>query len=290
VLALGLLGGGWLAGRVLRPVREISDAATKIATGNLAERIRTADTDSELGELAAILNATFARLEAAFAQQARFTADAAHELRTPVSVILTHVDNALAEPCASEGHAEAFAACRRAAQRMRRLIQSLLELSRLDAGQETLRREPLDLAAVAHESVELLRPLAEARGVALRLDLASARCAGDPDRLAQVVANLVGNAIQHHGPAAGAVTVATRCDEHRVGLSVTDDGPGIPPEHLPRIFERFYRIDAARAGGAEHSGLGLAIAKAIVDAHGGEIAAANLADGGARFTVTLPVG
>jgi two-component system sensor histidine kinase BaeS len=173
---------------------------------------------------------------------------------------------------------------------MRRLIQSLLELSRLDAGQETLRREPLDLAAVAHESVELLRPLAEARGVALRLDLAPAPCAGDPDRLAQVIANLVGNAIQHHGPSAGAVTVATGREAHRAVFRVTDDGPGIPREHLSRIFERFYRVDAARAGGGEHAGLGLAIVKAIVDAHGGEITAENLSGGGARFTVTLPAG
>jgi two-component system sensor histidine kinase MtrB len=171
---------------------------------------------------------------------------------------------------------------------MRRLIQSLMELSRLDAGQEPLRRESIDLAAIAHESVELLRPLAAARGLALRLDLVSAPGAGDPDRLAQVIANLVGNAIQHHGPGPGSVTVTTRREGHRMVLGVTDDGPGIPPEHLLRIFERFHRVDAARAGGGEHSGLGLAIVKAIVDVHGGEVAAENRPGGGARFTVSLP--
>src|SRR5204863_3265733 len=140
---LGLAGGWWIATRAIQPIADISATATKIAAGDLSQRISAADAENELGRLASVLNSTFARLEAAFAQQARFTADASHELRTPVSVILTQTQTALSRPRTEAEYREALEACQRAAQRMRKLTNSLLELARLDAGQDTVKAEPL---------------------------------------------------------------------------------------------------------------------------------------------------
>ena len=145
-----------------------------------------ADTDSELGRLASVLNSTFSRLEAAFAHQARFTSDASHELRTPVSVVLTQTQTALARERSVPEYREVLEACQRAAQRMRNLTQSLLALARLDAGQDPMRREPLDLARVTRECVEMVRPLAAERGLELRCDLPPVLCPGDAERISQV--------------------------------------------------------------------------------------------------------
>lgn len=286
VLVLALAVGAWLVRRALQPIHDISATAGRIATGDLKQRINTSDTESELGQLADVLNSTFARLDAAFSQQARFTTDAAHELRTPVTVMLTHAQNGLDSTCNCEEHREAFEATRRAAQRMRRLIESLLELARLDAGQEAFRREPFDLAVVARECIELVSPLAEEQRITIHADLAAGSCTGDAERLSQVVTNLLTNAIVHNNPG-GAVRVRTRRENSAVRLTVADDGPGIAPEDLPHIFDRFYRADKSRrCGGA---GLGLAISKAIVEAHGGSIEASSAAGAGACFTVLLPL-
>ena len=160
IFSLVMAVGWWLVTRALRPIRAIGEAAEKIATGDLAQRIDARETESELGQLAGVLNATFARLEAAFAQQARFTADAAHELRTPVTVILMQVQNALTAGGLADEQREAMEASERAAQRMRRMIESLLLLARLDAGEETSRRERVELGAMVREAVEMLQPVA----------------------------------------------------------------------------------------------------------------------------------
>ena len=289
VLGLGLAGGWWLAARAIRPIDDISAAAARIATGDLSHRISTEETDNELGRLAGVLNSTFARLEAAFAQQARFTADASHELRTPLTVILSQTQMALARERPAADYRETLEACQRAAQRMRRLMESLLELARLDGGAEPMQKLPFDLARVTGEVIDLLRPLAEERKITLRSELAAAECLGDSERLAQVITNLVSNALYHHRPG-GEVDITTRRDEAGVTLIVADNGPGIPPEHLPHIFERFYRADTARTTSHGHTGLGLAISKAIVEAHTGTIGVESSPGAGARFTVRLPSG
>ena len=287
VLLLGFAVGAWLVSRALRPIRDIGSTAEKIATGDLTQRISIAHTDSELGQLASVLNSTFARLDAAFAQQARFTADAAHELRTPVTVMLTHAQNGLASECQNEEHREAFEASQRAAQRMRRLIESLLELARLDAGQAAFNHAPLNLAETVADCLELVRPLSAARGITIQADLAPANCRGDSDRLALVVTNLLNNAI-HHNRDGGEVAVCTRNENGAAILTVSDNGPGISAEHLPRIFDRFYRADSARTSTQGRTGLGLAIARAIVEAHRGTIEVASESGEGAKFTVRLP--
>jgi heavy metal sensor kinase len=287
ILGTGLLVGRWLVGLSLRPIAEISAAASKIAAGDLGKRIETGDTESELGELALVLNTTFARLEASFARQARFTADAAHELRTPIAVLLTHTQNAMAVACASEEHHEALAACQRAAQRMRSLTESLLWLARLDSGAAPPQRTRIDLAVRVSAVLELIRPLAERRRIALTADLAPAVCQGDSGQIDQVITNLLGNAIDHNVDG-GSVRVDTRAGPEGAVLTVSDDGPGIDAEHLPHVFERFFRADSSRSRSSGGVGLGLAIARAIVESHGGTIRAESEPGCGAIFTVSIP--
>lgn len=288
IVIMGFAVGWWLATRALRPIAEISRAAQEIAAGDLSKRINASETESELGQLAMVLNSTFARLEAAFAQQQQFTSDAAHELRTPVSVILTQIQSTLNRERTPAEYRETLEACQRAAQRMRRLIEALLELARFDASAAQLKAQPFDLAALTRDSAELVAPLAQERGITIRSELQPASCVGDAERMAQVVTNLITNAVNYNRDG-GRVQLTVRAEAAMVVLSVIDDGPGIPEEHLPRIFDRFYRVDTARTSTQGRTGLGLAISKAIVEAHGGSLSAANLATGGAEFTVRLPV-
>lgn len=286
VLVIGL-GGGWaLTTRALQPIHNISAAATQISAGDLSRRIDTTDTDSELGHLANLLNATFGRLEAAFAQQKQFTADAAHELRTPLAVIISETQMTLARPRSIEEYRETVEACLETAQRMRGLTNSLLELARFDAGQEMVQREPFDLAEKANECLEELQPLAAQRNVKFIPDLSSATVSGDAQRVGQVITNLVSNAI-HYNKDGGEVRISVRPENNGAVLTVADTGVGIPAEAVPHVFERFYRADKARSRSQGGSGLGLAISKAIVEAHGGSIEASSVLGEGSIFTVRL---
>jgi heavy metal sensor kinase len=285
ILFFGLAGGWWFVSRALRPIENISAAAVKISAGDLSQRINVAEAESELGQLAAVLNSTFARLEAAFAQQQQFTSDAAHELRTPVSVMLTQTQTALNREREAADYKQTVEACQRAAQRMRRLIESLLALARLDAGQEQMKRLDFDLSNTVSDCVELIRPLADGRGVKISAELQPLEISGDSERLAQVVMNLLTNAIQYNLPD-GEARVKLESQNGMAVLTVSDTGAGISAEDLPRVFERFYRVDKSRSTGG--NGLGLAIAKAIVEAHGGTIEVSSEENVGTTFTVRLP--
>lgn len=287
VLLLGLAGGWWVASRAIRPIDDISATALKIAAGDLSQRIDAADAESELGRLAEVLNSTFARLESAFAEQRRFTADASHELRTPLAVIITEAQTTLSRERAATEYRETLEGCLEAAQQMRRLIASLLELARFDAGQEPMARGRFDLSHVAQQAVELVRPLAKQRGVRIECDLPSVSCAGDAERISQVATNLITNAVQFNR-ADGTVRVATSRRERHALLEITDTGVGIAPEDLPHIFERFYRADKARSSGLGRTGLGLSICKAIVEAHSGTVAVRSEPGKGSTFTLKLP--
>jgi len=287
VFVVGLAGGWWVSARALRPIGDISAAAANISAGDLTQRIHTADTDSELGQLAQVLNDAFARLQSAFDRQVQFTADASHELRTPVSVVLTQTQTALSRERSAAEYRESLAACQRAAQRMRQLIESLLTLARLDSGEAATAGEPCDLERAANEAAELLRPLAEEKGINLELDLKPACCEGKVEQLTQVVSNLISNAICHNRPG-GIVQVKVASEPGAVILSVQDTGLGIASEDLPHIFERFYRADKARSNAAGRAGLGLAITKAIVEAHNGTIEVFSVLGEGSTFTVRLP--
>jgi heavy metal sensor kinase len=289
ILFFGLAGGWWISSRAIRPIEAISATAVKISAGDLSQRINVAEAESELGRLATVLNSTFARLEAAFAQQQQFTSDAAHELRTPVSVMLTQTQTALTRERSASEYRETVEACQRAAQRMRRLIESLLELARLDAGQETLKRLRFNLSQLANDCVELVRPLADGRGVKILSELAPLEITGDSGRLAQVVTNLLTNAIQYN-QSGGEVRLKLESQGGLAVLTVSDPGPGISIDDLPHVFERFYRGDKSRAVSNGNAGLGLAISKAIVEAHGGTIEVSSRAGTGTTFTVRLPAG
>ncbi len=286
MLGCGLGGASFIIARALRPVEKISAAARHIANGHLSERITASETDSELGQLADVLNNTFARLETAFAHQKRFTADAAHELRTPLAVLITEAQLMLARERSAADYKESIAASLEAAQQMRKLSDSLLELARFDAGQEKLERENTDLAAIARDCVKLIQPLADARRLRVHCDLTAANIVADSVRIRQVVTNLLTNAVRYNHDDGG-VFITTQTEGHFVILAVADTGLGILAADLPRVFERFYRAEKSRTSGG--SGLGLAISKAIVEAHGGTIEVSSEAGRGSIFTVRLPV-
>jgi two-component system OmpR family sensor kinase len=288
ILVLGVAIGWWLASRALRPIAAISCTAEEIAGGDLSKRINSSETESELGQLAGVLNSTFARLDATFAQQKQFTSDAAHELRTPVAVILTQTQSTLTKERSPAEYRETLEACQRAAQRMRRLIESLLELARFDAGQEGMKRTRFDLANPTRDCIEMLLPLADERKIRIQAQLVPAACHGDPERITQVVVNLLTNAVNHN-KAGGEIQIVTRAENGSAVLIISDNGPGISAEHLPHIFDRFYCVDAARNSSQGRSGLGLAISKAIVEAHGGMIEVSSKVGAGTVFTVRLPV-
>ena len=286
ILLFGLAGGWWIASRAIRPIEDISATAVKISAGDLSQRINVAEAESELGQLAAILNSTFARLEAAFAQQQQFTADAAHELRTPISVMLTQTQTALTRERSGAEYRETLEACQRASQRMRRLTESLLELARFDAGQEQMKRLKFDLSQTARNCVELIRPMADERNIKIHCELSPIEYVGDSERIAQVITNLLTNAIQYNQEG-GEVRLMAQSQKGMAMLAVSDTGRGIPVADLPHLFERFYRADQSRTSG--NTGLGLAISKAIVEAHGGTIEVASQPDAGTTFTVRLPL-
>lgn len=284
VLVLGLAGGAWLAARAIAPIDDISATATRIAAGHLDERIVVAGSGSELDQLATVLNGTFSKLDAAFSEQERFTSDAAHELRTPVSVILAQSQLSLARPRRAEEYRETIEMTRRAALRMQGLIESLLTLASLE---EPLQPRPCDLADIARDQLELILPLARDHGIALHPALAAAACTADPDRLAQVVTNLLSNAVKHTRPGDEVRITTARENGHAI-LRIADSGPGIASEHLPHLFDRFYRADPSRNRTTGGTGLGLSICKAIADAHRGTLEVTSVEGTGSVFTVRLP--
>ena len=185
------------------------------------------------------------------------------------------------------GYKQTVEACQRAAQRMRKLIESLLELARFDAGQEVIKRMTFDFAKTIADSTDLVQTLAEERGVKIISEVSPLPITGDSERVAQVVMNLLTNAVQYNQPD-GEVRVTLKSENGLAVLEVFNTGKGIAPEDLPRVFERFYRADKSRTG-AGNSGLGLSICKAIVETHGGTLEAAS-ANSGTTFTVRLPAG
>lgn len=287
VWLVGFFVGWWLTGRALRPIQTISAAATRIADGHLNERINVAETKNELGDLANVLNGSFDKLEHSIEKQAEFTADAAHELRTPVSVVLTQTQLALARERDAAEYRDALAACERAAKRMSSLTESLLQLSRLDAHAEPMHMQTIDLSDVVVETAEMLRPLADERGVTLEVHVEPARCQGDAEKLGQVFTNLLSNAL-HHSSAGKRVHLRCGMNGEGTKASVEDEGSGIAAQHLPFLFDRFYRADESRNRNTGGAGLGLAICKAIVAQHHGSIEARSEPGKGSTFVVKLP--
>jgi two-component system OmpR family sensor kinase len=283
----------WVAtGRALRPLREMAAMADEVGrSADLGRRLPTTKVNDTVGRLATSFNAMMDRLQEAYARvagaltaQQRFTADASHELRTPLTTIRNNAEFLLQHPDARDAdRAEALRDIAAESVRMSRLIDNLLTLARADGGVQ-LRREPVDVGALAEEVCRQAVALHPARAISFAGPPARA-VAGDVDMLTQLMWILIDNAVKYTVDG-GHVWVAVTQHGARVQISVADDGTGIPAGAEQRIFDRFYRADQARSGGG--AGLGLAIAAWIVTAHGGTVVAANNDRGGATFSVELP--
>ncbi len=288
IIVLGLAAGWWVIGQLLQPLRTMSDASQRISSGHLSDRIKLRGTGSELESIASTLNDAFSRLESAVEHEANFTSDAAHELRTPVSVLLAETQLALDQPTTTREEALAsIAVCRRAAQRMQSLIESLLDLSVIEGNTAEVKHEPCDLADLARSGLEIMQHLAAEKSIRLTGDLAPAPCLGDPERLLQIVLNLLSNAVKF-SPSDTSITVSSRTEGGFALLAVRDTGRGIAADQLPHIFERFYRVDGSRARASGGAGLGLAICQSIAKAHGGTLEAHSTPGQGSTFTLSLP--
>ncbi len=283
--ALGLL----LARGIAEPVQEMQRVASSLAAGRLGERVPVRTRD-ELGDLARSLNYMASELERIDSLRRAFVADASHELRTPVANLAVAVEALKAVIGTEPDQARAIAAdIEREVERLRRLVDSLLDLSLVEAGKVRLSLAPVAPAEVVARAVAPFQPRAARAGVTLRTEVPPRlpRVRADADRTVQVLTNLLDNALKFT-PAGGTVTVSASEQRGRVLIAVADTGPGIPEAELPHVFDRFYKVDRARAGSRGGAGLGLAIAKRLVEAQGGIIMAESREGHGARFVVALP--
>ena len=287
-LILAALGGSVMAGRLLRPVDLMASRAEKISAESLSSRLPVEDPQDEFGRMAGVFNRMLSRLEGAFERLRRFTADASHELRTPLSVIQSVGEVALQEDLDAAAYRDRIGSMLEEVGRLSRLVDSLLTLTRADAGAVAVGRKETDVARLAAAAVEDMRPLAEEKGQDLTLSAQGpvlVRADEATFRLALV--NLLDNAIKYTPPS-GTVAVRVRVGDSEALIEVTDSGPGIPSEHAGRIFDRFYRVDQSRTAQAGGAGLGLAIAKWAVEANGGRIELENRETGGSIFRIVLP--
>jgi heavy metal sensor kinase len=285
-VVVAALGGMFLSRQALRPVAMSIRTARGLNPENLSARLPRTGAEDELDELAGTINSLLDRLAAYHAQVTRFTADASHELRSPLAAMRAAIEVALGQPREVGEYREVLSSLGEQCDRLTSLVNGLLLLARADAGEVNLECSPLDLAALGADVVEMYEPLAEERGVCLSSETASpVSVIGDASRIQQLVTNLVDNAIKFTGPG-GSVTLQVQHDEASARLIVQDTGEGIATTHLPHVFERFYQASPARSAGGY--GLGLSICRWIVGAHGGDIHVRSTEGLGTTFTVTLP--
>ncbi len=284
---LGLLIGWWQAGRSLQPLAVIATTVSRIAEGNLDERIDIAATQGELAELGRVLNHTFDRLHATLEHEKQLTADASHELRTPVTVLLSETQRMLKRNRTPDEYRTGLATCHDTALRMRRLVEGLLLLARHESRSVPRHREFCNFAEIARDSAKHLETLATSHNISLKGEYEPVFCEADPIGISQVATNLIKNAIVHNR-SGGNVNISCQSTGPTAVLVVTDDGPGILPTDLPHIFQRFFRSPSARSKDNGQSGLGLAVTKAIVQGHGGVVEATSEFGKGSRFVVRLP--
>jgi heavy metal sensor kinase len=290
VFLVALVGGGSLVGRALRPVDELTRAAMEMEHQHLDRRVVPPRPDDEIGRLAGAFNEMLSRLNQSFRQIQQFSADASHELKTPLTTIRGEAEVALMGELTPGEYRRTLQSIVEEVERMSAVVENLLTLARADADQVSLRREPVPLHETVMAVFEGLEGVARRKGVSLDLDeIAEVCCEGDALWLQQVVTNLVANAVKYTLPG-GRVWIGLREEKGWACLTVRDTGVGIPPEHLPHIFDRFYRVDAGRSRDSGGTGLGLSIVRWVVEAHGGTVHADSELGQGSTFTVRLPVG
>ncbi|MEK6289124.1 MAG: heavy metal sensor histidine kinase [Acidobacteriota bacterium] len=289
-LLLASLGGLWLASRALSPVDRLTRAAERIGRGNLSERVEEHRSQDEIGRLAATFNQMISRLEQTFERERRFTADASHELKTPLAVLRGDMEVALRRQRTPEEYQRVLESSLEEIARLTKLTEDLLTLARSDADQSVLEREHVELDQLAAEAREYIAPLAQSAGVSLSYEAPASAIVveGDQKRLQQLLVNLLDNAIKYTPPGGSARLTLSREGSSAV-IEVSDNGRGIPASALPHIFERFYRQTDPRDSRVTGFGLGLAISKWIADAHAGSIAVNSNEGQGSTFTVRLPL-
>jgi two-component system, OmpR family, sensor kinase len=287
VLALVSLIGWWVAGAALRPVERMRAEAAAISASEPGRRLPVPSTGDEVARLGQTLNEMLARLEQALDRERGFVDEASHELRTPLANLRAEIDLALRRSRTPHELEGALRSAGEETDRLVRLAEDLLVLARADRGRIPVRAEPVDVDDLLKRTVDPFAARAAAAGVALDARAPSGlRARLDPVRVGQALGNLVDNALRHTS-AGGRVSVEARGEDGVVLVEVRDTGPGFPPAFLSRAFEPFARPDASRARG-DGAGLGLAIVRAVAEAHGGSVAAANRSEGGASVTLRLP--
>jgi signal transduction histidine kinase len=293
VLGLGALavafGGGWLlVGRALSPIGRISRTARAMSGGDLAARIPLEDVETDLDELARVLNDAFDRLHAAVERQKRFTADASHELRTPLTTMSTEIQWSLGHAREAAVYRQSLEVCRRAVERMTATVGQLLDLARADARPFVDHRQQVRLDDLVAQVCTDAAPLARASSVCVEHRTTPVTVPGDPDRLRDALTNILTNAIQYNR-AGGSVVISASVAEGVATLTIADTGIGIAPAELDRIFEPFFRADPARSRDAGGAGLGLSLAARIVEQHGGRIDCSSEPGTGTTIRIHLPV-
>ena len=287
LLAVGT-AGAMLTQRVFRAIDNVVKQARRIGDNNLDERLPHPGTSDDIGKLVDTLNDMLDRLEHGFDMQRRFTADASHELRSPLSRLRTELEVTLRRERSREEYVETLHSCVEEVGRLTQMVEELLMLARLDAGQDQDMQEAVPVIELVQACVKRVTPAAQDRGIVLVTQAGT----NQPIRIARAPAtlaltNLLDNAVKF-SPAGTTVEIAWSAEHGDAVLQVSDHGPGIPPAELPHIFERFYRGARARASETPGTGLGLALSQAIVQAHGGRIDAANALEGGVIFRISLP--
>lgn len=289
-LLLAAFGGVFLANRALRPIDEMTKTARDIGAGDLSRRMEYEGPPDEIGRLAQTFDEMLARLQSSFVRERRFTGDAAHELRTPLTALKGQIEVSLSRVRDSEGYQLTLGNLLAQVDRLIRLSNALLFLSRSDQEQLTWHPTSLNLAELLEPITEQVRPLAEEKNLTVDAEIpASLPLYGDADHLIQLFLNLLDNAVKYT-PAQGQINLKVTRDATQIQVEIHNTGTGIPPEHLPHLFERFYRVEDDRSSQSGGTGLGLAIAHEIVRMHGGEIHAESQARQGVTFIITLPLG
>lgn len=289
-LLLALAAGYFLAGRVLSPVRSMAAKAEEITAERLSERLPVENPEDEFGRLATVFNQTLSRLEESFQSLRRFTADASHELRTPLTALRSVGEVGLRDHLDLESSREVIGSMLEETDRLARLVDSLLTLTRADAGKLQLNQETVDLTGLVENVADHLQVLAEDKNQTLSVEPEENGIAANVDRslLRHAIINLLDNAIKYTQIGGRIRLRIKRLKNSKAAIEIMDQGPGIPPEHQQKIFERFYRIEKGRSRDTGGTGLGLAIARWAVETNGGRIEVESHEGHGSVFRILLP--
>jgi heavy metal sensor kinase len=286
--ALAVAGGLFLAGRALSPIQAMAAKARSITADSISERLPVDNPDDELGQLAVVFNDMLSRLQNAFERLRQFTADASHQLRTPLTVIRSVGEVNLRREHDAAAYREAIESILEEADRLARLTENLLMLARLESGPAPRADAPTDISALVNEAVDCLRVLAEEKDQTIRLSLEpDTRAPVDRFMIRQAVINILDNAIRYSPPGSMIFVALSRQEPGHFRISIEDEGPGIPVEERSRIFERFYRMPGSTGAGGDGAGLGLSIAQRAVERNGGHIDVRESGRGGSIFCIVV---